>query len=91
MLKYAGWAGLNMLVSSLQNIMNAEIAPTRWSDSITIRLYKGNCDTLECGKYGELLLLEHWMINRLFLLLWIDNNHLGFTAGKSTTEAILIL
>ena len=96
--KYAGWAGLDMLACSLQNIMNAESAPMQWSDSITIPLYKGKGDALECGKYRGLRLLDHGMkiyerilINKLLPLIRIDNNQFGFTAGKSTTDAIFIL
>ena len=89
---------MNMLACSLQNIMNAESVPTQWSDSITIPLYKGNGDALECGKYRGLQLLDHGMkiyervlINKLLPLIRIDNNQFGFNAGKSTTGVIFIL
>ena len=98
MFKHAGNQGLCLLVDLLQKVMQMEESPTQWSHSITIPLYKGKGDALDCSKYRGLRLLEHGMkiyekvlVNRLLPLIKIKNNQFGFTAGKSTTDAIFIL
>ena len=98
MFKHAGDQGLDMLVDFLQKLMQVEEPPSQWSESITIPLYKGKGDALECSKYRGLRLLEHGMkinekvlVNRLTPLIQIKNSQFGCTAGKSTTDAIFIM
>ena len=59
-------------------------------------IYKGKEDALQCGKYRGLRLLEHGMkiwervlCERLKCVTEVDENQLGFMAGRSTTGAIL--
>ena len=66
--------------------------------SLTIPLYKGKGDALECGKYRGLRLLEHGMkiyerilLNRLKMIVKVDEQQCGFTSGKSTTDAIFMV
>ena len=42
--------GSAMLCSVFNNIMRNDITPDKWAESITIPLYKGKGDDLECGK-----------------------------------------
>ena len=86
-----------MLCSVFNNIMRNDITPDKWAESITIPLYKGKGDALECGKYRGLRLLEHGMkiwerilMRRLGDHIKISAQQFGFAAGKATTDAILI-
>ena len=97
MFKLAGELGHNMLLSVFRNIWHNNTAPVRWSESITIPLFKGKGDALDCGKYRGLRLLEHGMkiwervlMRRLENLVVISPQQFGFAAGKSTTDAIFI-
>ena len=71
----------------------------QWSGhSLTIPLYKGNGDALQCGKYRGLRLLKHGMkiletvlYERLKHVTKVDENQFGFMAGKSTIVAIFII
>ena len=89
--------GSAMLCSVFNNIMRNDITPDKWTESITIPLYKGKGDALECGKYRGLRLLEHSMkfwerilMRRLGDYIKISPQQFGFAAGKSTTDAIFI-
>ena len=69
-----------------------------WGHSLTIPLYKGKGDALQCGKYRGLGLLEHGMkicervlYERLKPVTKDDENDFGFTAGKTTTGTIFII
>ena len=97
MFKLAGELGHNMLLSVFRNVWHNNTAPVRWSESITIPLFKGKGDALDCGKYRGLRLLEHGMkiwervlMRRLENLVVISPQQFGFAAGKSTTDAIFI-
>ena len=39
--------------------MGGELAPDEWRNSLTIPLYKGKEDAMQCGKYRGLRLFEH--------------------------------
>ena len=59
--------------------------PRKWCDSLTIPLYKGEGDALQCGKYQGLRLLEHGMkiwervlCERLKCVTEVDENQFGF-------------
>jgi hypothetical protein len=78
--------------------MENESSPEEWRDSLTIPLFKGKGDALQCGKYRGLRLLEHGMkiwervLNeRLKKICSIDDCQFGFMPGKSTTDAIFIV
>ena len=78
--------------------MVGEHAPDGWRNSLTIPLYKGKGDTLQCGKYRGLRLLEHGMkvwervLNeRLKQVTNVGKNQFGFRVGKSTAGAIFIV
>ena len=97
-LKSAGGVVLEQLTKVLKQVMATEQPPTEWKESVTIPIFKGKGDPLQCDKYRGLRLLEHsmkvWEVildKRLKEVVNIGNNQFGFTAGKSTTDAIHIL
>lgn len=72
--------------------------PDDWERSLSIPLYKGKGDPLECGSYRTIKLLEHGMKvvervleSRLRELVVIDSMQFGFMPGKSTSDAIFIV
>ena len=98
MIKYAGETGAIALRDIFRKILYEEKAPVEWGDSLTIPLFKGKGDALECGKYRGLRLLEHSMkiyerilLNRLKMIVKVDEQQCGFTSGKSTTDAIFMV
>ncbi len=71
--------------------------PEDWKNSITVPIYKGKGDALECGKYRGVRLLEHGMKffkkvleERLRKLIKLDCRQFGFNPGRSTTDAIFV-
>ena len=98
LLKYAGASGLEALTSVFQELMKEEVSPREWSVSLTLPLYKKKGDALLCGKHRGLRLLEHSMkiwehilLARLKEHVTIDPQQFGFLAGRSTSDAILIV
>ena len=81
-----------------QGIIGGEHAPDEWRNSLTIPLYKGKGDALQCGKFRGLRLLEHGMkvwervLNeRLKQVTNVGENQYGFRVGKSTAGSIFIV
>ena len=98
MLKYAGHTGVLELLRVFQKILRNGTVPREWCDSLTIPLYKGRGDALQCGKYRGMRLLEHGMkiwervlCERLKCVTEVDENQFGFMAGRSTTGAIFVI
>lgn len=98
MFKYAGDCGRLMLLQTFGQIISSEQITSEWKESLTIPLYKGKGDSLDCGRYRGLRLLDHGfkiferiLLERLKKIVWIHPHQSGFTAGKSTTDAIFIL
>ena len=78
--------------------MGGEHAPDEWRNSLTIPLYKGKRDALQCGKYRGLRLMEHsrkvWervLNERLKQVTNVGENQFGFWVGKSTAGDIFIV
>ena len=61
LLKFAGATGVREFLRVFQGIMGGEYAPDECRNSLTIPLYMGKGDALQCGKYRGLRLLEHGM------------------------------
>ena len=62
-----------------------------------VSIYKGKCDSMECGCYRGIKLLEHAMkvVERIFehrirQQIVIDDMQFGFMKGKATTDAIFM-
>ena len=51
MLKYAGRTGVLELLRVFQKILGNWTVSRKWCDSLTIPLYNGKGDPLQCGKY----------------------------------------
>ena len=96
--KCAGRTGVVALHETFEKILRDGKCPAEWSESLTVTIYKGKGDPLECGKHRGLRLLEHGMKvfekvldSRLRKLVNIDDCQFGFMPGKSCTDAIFIL
>ena len=61
MLSMVGDTGIGMLLEVFQNIVKSDLPPEKWGKSITVRLFKGKGDALECGNYRGSRLVEHGM------------------------------
>ncbi len=59
MLKSAGI--IREMTRVLRNIVDEGEIPEEWRNSITIPIYKGKGDAVECRKYRGIRLLEHGM------------------------------
>ncbi len=69
-----------------------------WKNSITVPIYKGKRDALECGKLMGVQLLEHGMKlfekvleERLRKLIKVECRQFGFNPGRSTTDADFVM
>ena len=96
--KFAGSTGIEELCNIFNNVVHTGECPQQWSESLTVALYKGKGDPLECNKYRGLRLLEHGMKifekvldRRLRMLVTIGDGQCGFMPGKSCTDAIFII
>ena len=49
------------LIGVFSGIVEEEEIPKEWKNRVTVRIYKGKEDALECGKYRRIKLLEHGM------------------------------
>ena len=63
-----------------------------------VNVYKGKGDTLACGSFRGIKLLEHTMKvlervieGRLRKIVKIDSMQFGFMSGRGTTDAIFIV
>jgi Reverse transcriptase (RNA-dependent DNA polymerase) len=74
--------------------------PTDWKDGLIVPLYKGKGPRSECGSYRPISLLSipgkvfaHFLLGRMKPLLEKHRRpeQSGFTAGRSTSDAILAL
>ena len=90
-----GDVGAEILLEVFKNAVRSDAPPEKWTRSITVPLYKGKGDVLDCGKYRGLRLLEHGMkiwervlMKRLEGYVHIYEYQFGFSRGKSTTDAI---
>jgi len=75
--------------------VKAGCIPENWKSSVTLPIYKGKGDPMECGSYRGTKLLEHAMkvVERIFEhRIWqqieADDMQFGFMKGKGTTDAI---
>ena len=90
------------IVPRLTHLVNLVIrdgkVPDEWNNSYIISLYKGKGDSLECGNYRGLKLLEvlQKILERILESIIreqidIDSMQYGFMPGRGTTNAIFIL
>ncbi len=98
LMKYAGETGVQELMKIFRGIEAEGTVPEEWGSSFTIPVYKGKGDSLLCGKYRGIRLLEHGMKvwekileKRLREMIEIDESQFGFQQGKSTIDAIFVM
>ena len=98
MMKGAGCFGSRWMTDLINNIVKEGCIPNDWRKSILIPMYKGKGDTLVCGSYRAIKLLEQPMKvlervleKRIRCQVSIDNMQFGFMPGKRTTDAIFIM
>lgn len=82
------------LTPIFQKMFETKKVPSHWQ-SLTIPLYKEKGDSLKCGSYRGIRLLEHGLKlfekvieRKLKRLIKVVARQFGFTAGKSTADAI---
>ena len=98
LIKMAGDPMVKVLRKIFNGILSDVTSPKEWSESLTLPLYKGKGDPLNCGNYRGLRLLEHGMkiwekilAVRLGSIVNIHESQFGFMCGKSTIDAIFCL
>ena len=82
----------------INNIVKEGCIPDNWIKSILVPVYNGKGDTLVCGSYIAIKLLdqpmkvlERVMEKRIRCEVSIDNMQFGIIPGKGTTDAIFIM
>ena len=98
MIEAADELGVDWLTDLCNAIIGERKIPEDWQQSITVPIYKGKGDPLECGSYRGIRLLEQAMKitervleQRIREMADIDNMQFGFRPGRSTTDAIFIV
>ena len=98
MLTAAGDEGTRWMTELCNAVFRDSKIPKDWSRSWLVNVYKGKGDALACGSYEEMNLVEHSMKvlervieRRVRNIVKLDSVQFGFMAGKSTTDAIVIV
>ena len=98
MLKISCDSVVPKLTSLINMVIREGKVPEEWNESFIISLYKGKGDSLECGNYRGLKLLEvllkvleRILETRIREQISIDEMQFGFMPGRGTTDAIFIL
>jgi len=98
LLQAAGKLAIRELSIIFNDLLEGKEIPKDWKDSITIPIYKGKGDAMDCGNYRGVRLLEHGMKvyeyvleRRLREIVDIGDYQFGFRQGRSTTGAIFIV
>ena len=96
--KAAGETGTLWMTDVCNAVAKDGKIPEDWSRSWMVNVYKGEADTLACGSYRGINLLEHAMKvlervieTRVRKIVKIDSMQFGFMAGRSTTDAFFIV
>ena len=98
MMKAAGGFGSRWMTDLINNIVKEGFVPDDRRKSILVPVYKGKGDSLVCGSYRAIKLLEQPMkvLERVLeksirFQVSIDDMQFGFMPGKGTTDAIFIM
>ena len=100
LLKYSGLTTAQLLVKLFASIWRSGRIPAEWRDGIIVSIYKGKGARTECGSHRPITLLSvpgkvfaHVLLARLEPLMVESRRpqQSGFTAGRSTADAILAL
>ena len=98
LLQAAGKVGIRELRNIFNDLLDGEKILKDWKDSITIPIYKGKGNAMDCGNYRGVRLLKHGMKVYEYVLerrlrKIVDNGsyQFGFRQGMSTIGAIFIV
>ena len=98
MLKASGDKGISCMTNLFNKVIAEGRIPEDWRKSWIVPIYKGKGDSLECGSYRGIKLLDHTMKvfervieKKLRRSVEIDEQQFGFQPGKGTTDAIFIV
>uniref|UniRef100_A0A914X4N9 Reverse transcriptase domain-containing protein n=1 Tax=Plectus sambesii TaxID=2011161 RepID=A0A914X4N9_9BILA len=93
--KILGRQGATILAALFNRIIEEGAAPSAWTTSTTVPIWKGKGDVTECSNYRPIRLLCHAMKiferiidARLRKIISITPNQCGFVKGSGTTDAI---
>jgi len=98
MIQSTGDIGTQWILDLCNGIVKEGCILEDWKSSMVLPIYKGKGDSMECGSYRGIKLLEHAMkvMERIFRhrtrqQIDIDDMQFGFMKGKGTTDAIFIV
>jgi len=94
---HRGYWNSYRILDLCNGIVKEGCIPEDGKSSMVLPIYKGKGDSMECGSYRGIKLLEHAMKveerifkNRIRQQINIDNKQFGFMKGKGTTDAIFM-
>ena len=83
------------LTELMNKLLKGEKLQDEWRNRVLIPIYKGKCDSKECGTYRSIKLMRHTMKlreqvveARLSKEVVIGNQQFGFIPQRSTTDVI---
>jgi hypothetical protein len=98
MIAASGEIGIGVMVELCQGVLDGRGMPDEWALSVVIPIFKGKGDTMSCGAYRGVKLLEHAMKivervleKRMRSMVKVDEMQFGFMPGKGTIDAVFIL
>lgn len=98
MLKASGEVGRQWVADVCNKVVLEGCIPEDWRKSWMVNVYKGKGDSLECGSYRGIKLLDHVMkvLERVIEVrvrskVSVDGMQFGFCPGKGTIDAIFIV
>ena len=97
LIKALGETGEQWMHKVIEKVWEEEVMPDDWKMSEMVTLYKQKGDSLECGNYRGIKLLEHSLKimervidKRLRQLIEINELQFGFMPGRGATDAMFI-
>ena len=95
MIVASGTKGVDVMLELAQSVIDGNGIPDDWKCSVMVPIFKGKGDTMSCGSYRGVKLLEHAMKvverileKRLRSIAGVDEMQCGFMPGKGTTDAL---
>ena len=98
MISASGEIGIGVMIEMCQRVFDGGGMPDEWTLSVVVPIFKGKGDSMSCGAYRGVKLLEHGMKimervleNRLRKIVRVDGMQFGFMPGRGTMDAVFIL
>ena len=98
MIVTSGEIGVKVMMELCQRVLDGRGMPDEWKTSVIVPIFKGKGDVMSCGSYRGVKLQEHAMKivervleRRIRTLVNLNEMQFGFTPGKGTVDAILIV